>query len=104
MRGPGLTRSVEAVVSPDHPRKGRLVGNKDFERERREFIDASSKTYYPYSWELDGHPAMRRPSLRRLRHPWKQTRSDWIKSVVFLLSALGTLFVILWVAWMAQAG
>lgn len=67
----------------------------DFERERQDFIESSSKSYSPYSWELDGHPAMRRPSLRRLRHPWKQTRTDWVKSIVFLAVVLGAFFLVL---------
>lgn len=79
------------------------MGRGDFEKERQDFIESSSKHYYPYSWELDGHPAMRRPTLRRLRHPWQQTRSDWIQSISVLAVIFGTFFLILFIAWVFQA-
>lgn len=74
----------------------------DFEKERQDFIESSSTNYYPFSWELDGHPAMRRPALRRLRHPWKQTGADWIKSLIVLGSVFGIFFLLLWIAWVFQ--
>lgn len=79
------------------------MGGKDFERDRQDFIESSSKTYYPYSWELDGHPAMRRPSLRRLRHTWKWTQTDWIKSIVFLVGIFGLFFLLIGLWWLLQA-
>lgn len=75
---------------------------KNFEKDRQDFIESSSKHYYPYSWELDGHPAMRRPSLRRLRQPWKTTRDDWISAVIFLVGIFGIFFLILLLGWVLQ--
>ncbi|HEX9775869.1 MAG TPA: hypothetical protein VGB83_09870 [Actinomycetota bacterium] len=78
------------------------MGKGDFERERREFIESGSKPYHPYAWELDGHPAMRRPPGRRLRHPWRQTRADWIKAVVFPGVVVGVLVLAIWIASIVQ--
>lgn len=74
------------------------MGEEDFEREREEFIRSSTVPYHPYAWELDGHHIMRRSSLRRLRHPWRQTRSDWIKSIAFLLVVAGIVFGLIWLS------
>jgi hypothetical protein len=70
------------------------------EREREEFIRASSSDYHAYAWEKDGHPAMQRTSLRRFRHPWRTTRRDWIERIAFL-AIIGAIFgAVALVAWL----
>lgn len=71
---------------------------RDHDRDRQEFIEASSTPNHPYAWELDGHPAMQRGSSRRLRNPWRQTTADWVKNAIFLGVVLGMLFLGLGIA------
>lgn len=70
-----------------------------FEKEREEFIEASSREHFPYAGaEIDGHPAMQRTPVRRVRHSFKTDGADWIKAAVFLGVVMGAFFVILLIA------
>lgn len=67
----------------------------DKRKEADEFFRAASQDYHAYAWEMDGHPAMRRVSIRRIRHSWHQSRREWVMALTFL-AILVIVGVVVW--------